>query len=210
MMPVRMALRAVVLWCCAVVLAGCTDPGGVYAPMDQVEAARAAGGPPYSLTLVTNINNRSNQGAHSALIVNGPERGVFNPAGTWFHPDAPERGDFHYGFTRAMERWFIDYHARETYRVQFQTVEVTKAQARAAFAAASSYGTVPNALCTVSVSRVLQQVPGFEDFPTRLFPGAAASVFASYPGVETRVFRDDSPGDRSDFGPPAAVKAPET
>lgn len=160
---------------------------------------QAMSDPPYSLALVTNISNRDGRGAHTALIIDGPERAVFNPAGTWSHPQAPERGDFHAGFTPEMEKWFIDYHARETYRVQIQRVAVDAATAQAALERARGYGAVSPTGCTIAVTRILRGLPGFEEIPVVLFPDRAARAFGALPGVETLTYLDDSPGDWSDL-----------
>lgn len=192
---VRVALCMMVL----ALLAACAEPG-VYAPEADVQRFRYAGDSPSTLSLVTNIRNLSNKGAHSALIVNASEQVVFNPAGTWWHPAAPEQGDLHYGFSPAMKQWYIDYHARETFRVQIQTIEVSPEVAEAALRAVKAYGTVPGSQCTLSITRILSGLPGFESFPKTLFPSSAAKAFGNLPGVETRVYRDDSPDDREDLG----------
>ena len=110
----------------AFTLAACV--GGAepkWAPDDQVAAARFVAGPPTSITLYTVINNRSQAGAHSGLMINASERILFDPAGTWQHPRIPERNDVHFGITDKMVLFYIDYHARETFRVIEQTLPVT-------------------------------------------------------------------------------------
>lgn len=154
---------------------------------------------PPSLTLVTSISNRDNSGAHSALIINGPERAVFNPAGSWRHPLAPEQGDFHRNFSPGMEKWFFDYHARETYRIRAQTIEVPMAVAAQALEAARASGSVPPAQCTRSITRILSDLPGFEDITVTWWPLRASAQFADLPGVKTVMYVDDSPDDWSDL-----------
>ena len=169
------------------------------APAEEVARFRyVANDPPY-IALVTNVNTRSGSGDHSALIINGSERVVFNPAGTWRHPKAPERNDLHYGFSEGMRDWFIDYHARETYRVEIQSIDVSLEAADRAIAAAAAEGPVGPARCTLSITDVLRQTPGFEEFPRVILPNRAKRAFATYPGVTTEVFTDDSPDDRSDL-----------
>ena len=120
---------------------------------------------PASITLFTVLNNRSGSGAHSGLMINGSQRVMFDPAGTWHHPYLPERNDVHYGMTDKMVAFYIDYHARVTYRVVQQTVYVTPAQAEIALQRAKGYGAVPKAMCARSVSSILRGVPGFEFDP---------------------------------------------
>lgn len=180
------------------VVAGCAQKTPQASDADVARYAYRSNGPA-QLSLVTNISNRDNKGAHSALIIDGPQRVVFNPSGTWTHPQAPEQGDLHYGLTPAMENWFIDYHARETYRVQVQRVTVAPEVAAEALRRAQATGTVGPSGCTISITRILQGLPGFEDMPVSLFPDSAAKAFAQVPGVETTIYVDDSPGDRRDL-----------
>lgn len=179
-------------------LAGCVDKTPQATDVDMARYSYVSNDPP-SLTLVTSISNRSNAGAHSALIINGPERVVFNPAGSWRHPLAPEQGDFHRNFSPAMEKWFFDYHARETFRIRAQTIEVPMAVAAQALAEARAYGSVPPAQCTRSITKILAGLPGFEQFSTSWFPLHASEEFAQLPGVTTVLYTDDSPDDWSDL-----------
>ena len=57
-----------------------------WAPEEQVQAARFVAGPPTYVTLYTVVNKSTGSGAHSAILVNGSERVIFDPAGTWTHP----------------------------------------------------------------------------------------------------------------------------
>ncbi|MCA8883305.1 MAG: hypothetical protein KDA50_06095 [Rhodobacteraceae bacterium] len=179
-------------------LGGCAKPTPQASDADVARARYVSSAPP-SLTLVTSISNRDNSGAHSALIINGPERVVFNPFGTWRHPLAPEQGDVHYGFTPGMEEWFFNYHARVTYRIQAQTLEVPPEVAAKALALVQQNGQVGPGRCTLSISNILRQLPGFEDFPRAIFPLQAANAFAEFPGVTTVMYTDDSPDDWSDL-----------
>ncbi|WP_193140636.1 MULTISPECIES: hypothetical protein [unclassified Meridianimarinicoccus] len=181
-----------------VVLGACAQPTPQAGPVEIAQARYVSSAPP-SLTLVTSIRNADDSGAHSALIINGPERVVFNPAGSWRHPLAPERGDVHYGFTPGMENWFFNYHARITYRIKAQTLEVPPEVAAQALALVQQVGSVGPARCTLSITGVLRQLPGFEDFPMTWRPRKAERSFDAYPGVVTRLYVDDSPDDWSDL-----------
>ena len=97
----------------------------VYAPDDAVRAATFVSGEPPSLTLYTVISNRSNAGAHTGLLINGSQQVMFDPAGSWTHPRLPERNDVFFGVNDKMVNYFIDYHARETFRVMEQKVFVS-------------------------------------------------------------------------------------
>jgi len=174
-------------------LAGCgADP--VWAPDAAVARARYVHDAPPSITVYTVISNRDNSGAHSALLINGSERVMFDPAGTWYHPAVPERNDVHFGMTPRMVDFYIDYHARETFRVIEQTVPVTPEQAELALLRAKDYGAVPKAFCARSTSSILQGVPGFEGVRSSFFPGSVMASVARVTGVEGRVIYDgDAP-----------------
>lgn len=98
-----------------------------------------------------------------------------------------------------METWFFDYHARETFRIRAQTVEVPPEVAAQALALAREAGPVAPTFCTLSIMRILRQLPGFENMPATLFPKRASEAFGRLPGVETRLYVDDSPDDWSDL-----------
>jgi hypothetical protein len=181
-------LRIVLCLALLLGLAACAEPKWA----SNEEVARAAyvhSGPP-AITLFTVVSNRSNQGAHSGLLINASQRVMFDPAGTWYHPNLPERNDVHFGMTDDMVAFYLDYHARETFRVIEQTVIVTPEQAEAALRAATSYGAVSKAMCTRGVANVLRQVPGFEGLPATLFPGTLMRAFAKLPGVTERTITD--------------------
>jgi hypothetical protein len=176
--------------CALLGLAACgAEP--TWAPQEDVDAARFVAGPPTSVTLYTVVNKRSGSGAHTAILVNGSERVIFDPAGTWNHPRVPERNDVHFGMTDKAVAFYIDYHARETYDVIEQTVEVSPEVAELVLAKVKANGAVPKAACTSASSAVLKSTPGFESLPSTMFPKQLSVSFAKLPGVSTRVITDD-------------------
>ncbi len=90
-----------------------------------------------------------------------------------------------------MVDFYVDYHARKTYDVVEQTVEVSPAVAAMIMQRATAYGAVPKANCTIALSRVLEGVPGFEGLPMTWFPKRMMEGFAELPGVTTRTITDD-------------------
>jgi len=180
-----------------VLLAGCEVPEENSAsPAEVSQAAYQHAGPP-ALTLYTVINNYSGAGAHSALMVNADQRAIYDPAGTFYHPHLPEVGDVHYGMSPPAVDFYIDYHARESFRVIEQTIPVTPRQAAIAMAEIQRYGAAPKAHCTVSVASILSRVPGFEDTPSTWFPKKLMEAVSDRPGVMVREVRDDSKDDNS-------------
>lgn len=175
------------------VLAACAEPQWV--PDDVVERSLHQTGEPASITLYTVVNNRSGSGAHSALLVDGAHRALFDPAGTFRHPEVPERNDVHFGITEPVRRVYIDYHARASYDVIEQKVLVSPEVAQQALAEIQSYGAVPKAQCSISVTRILQRLPGFEGIQTSWFPNQTSQSFGKIPGVATRRITDDDADD---------------
>lgn len=187
----RSAIRNGAL-CLTLVLAGCgAEP--VWAPDEAVTRARFTSGEEPSITLFTVVRKTGGEGAHSGLLIDGSQRIMFDPAGTWHHPRVPERNDVHYGVTEQMRKFYIDYHARETFDVIEQKVFVTPEVAEAAIRRAESYGAVNKAFCGNSVSAILRGLPGFESTPNTFFPNRIMRAFGETPGVTTRIHHDGDP-----------------
>lgn len=163
----------------------------VWAPEEQVQAARFISEEPSSITLYTVVNKSSGSGAHSAILVNASERVIFDPAGTWRHPRLPERNDVHFGMTDKAVAFYIDYHARETYDVIEQKVFVSPDVAERVLAQVKAYGAVPKAMCTNATSSILRSTPGFQSMPSTWYPKKLSTAFGDLPGVSTRVITDD-------------------
>lgn len=180
----------------ALVLAGC-GADAVWAPDEAVARAHYVSGEAPSITLFTVIRKKSGEGAHSGLMIDGSQRVLFDPAGTWHHPWVPERNDLHYGITEQMRKFYIDYHARETYDVIEQKIYVSPAVAEAAIRRAESYGAVNKAFCGSSVSDILQGLPGFESVPRTFFPNKIMNAFGKLPGVQRKLHLDGDPDDHS-------------
>lgn len=185
----RRLLTALVL---PLFLANCAEH--IWASDEAVQRARYHSSDPPSITLFTVVRKRGDEGAHSGLMVNGSQRIIYDPAGTWTNPAAPEREDVHFGMTPTMVRYYINYHARPTYDVYEQTVPVSAEVAEMAIRNAESNGASMKAMCGNSVSEVLKGLPGFEAVSRSFFPGRLMSEFANLPGVETSHYIDDGSG----------------
>jgi hypothetical protein len=191
--------RSIAVLACVASLAAC-GADSVYAPPEEVTSrAYAAGGPP-TLTLLTAINNRTGGGAHSALMVSGSQRVIFDPAGTWWHPNAPERGDVKFGITDPMLDIYVDYHARPTFRMVLQEITVPPETAERALALVQSHGPAAKATCGVAISGLLREL-GFQEVGRTWYPDRVMRDFAALSGVRETVIRDDtidanSPGRR--------------
>lgn len=160
---------------------------------EAVRAARFVSSEPPSITLFTVIGIPRGEGGHSALMINGSQRVIFDPAGSWNHPYIPERNDVLYGITDNFKNFYIDYHARETYWVGEDTVFVSREVADLAIRRAEAYGPVNQSFCAVATGRVLSGVPGFEASPTGFSPNKLRSWFLTLPGVQSKRHMDGDP-----------------
>lgn len=176
-------------------LTACGAQDVVFATQEEVVAARYVHPAPPSITLYTVRSTRTDSGAHSAILINGSERVLFDPAGTWYHPRIPEQHDVHFGMTPRMMDFYTDYHARETFYMIVQTVEVSPAVANLAIQRARQYGAVPKAQCALSVSSILRGVPGFESIPSTWYPKKLSEAFGALPGVTTSRIDDTDSDD---------------
>lgn len=177
-------------------LAACGGPAEPrWAPDAEVARWSYANGGPARVTVFTVVNNENGSGLHTGLMIAGDERVLFDPAGTFHHPQAPERNDVLYGITDRVLAVYVDYHARESFDVQIQEIDVDPAVARRMIDEVEAYGAVPKAQCSLAISRVLSRTPGFETVKPNYFPNRTAKFVAELPGVTTRVVTDDDADD---------------
>ena len=175
----------------AVALSGCAAEQ-VWAPDDMVaRAAYSHNGPP-RLTLFTMINRQTGSGGHTSLMINGAQRVIFDPAGSFKHETIPERNDLVYGITPQIEDVYTRYHARKTWFVRIQEIDVDAATAERVTRLAQARGPVPQAFCARSTSEILAQVfPG--TVSSTFYPVELSKQFSRLPGVtEKNLFEDDS------------------
>ena len=71
-----------------------------------------------------------------------------------------------------------------------QTIVVSPEVAELVLARAMAYGAVPKAQCTLSISRILKDVPGFESLPITWYPRNLMDAFETLPGVKSRKITD--------------------
>lgn len=194
-MKIRMAVLAMGA---ALMLAGCAGMGSGPNAKPE-EAARAAyrhNGPP-EIVLYTMINNRTDSGAHTALLINAPsQRIIFDPAGSVRFNSVPEIDDVLYGITPTARQFFESAHARSTYRVRIQSRPVSAEVAERAIKIAQANGPVAATMCSTATSGVLRQLPGFGNLTTSMMPSKLAASFAKLPGVTERVLREDDADDK--------------
>ncbi len=153
-----------------------------------------------TVTLVTVLSTQDGSGVHSALIINGTQRVIFDPAGSLSHASLAERGDVIYGANPALVDSYIDYHTRNTHDTVAQTRDVTDAVAEDLLARVMVHGPVMQSFCAKSVSGLLRATPGFEGIGQTFFPKTLMKRFAALPGLRTARFSQPEDRDkRTDF-----------
>lgn len=170
----------------------------IWASDEAVRAARFASDDAPSITLFTVIGIPRGEGGHSALMINGSQRVIYDPAGTWNHPRIPERRDVLYGITDNFRNFYIDYHARSTYWVAEESVPVSREVADLAIARAEANGSAAKSFCAVETGTVLRGVPGFEAAPTGFSPIKLRNWFQTLPGVVSKRHQDGDPANNHD------------
>ena len=156
----------------------------------KIMQARYVAPAPRSITLFTVISEKNGSGAHSALLINGSEQVLFDPAGSMRLSTMPERHDVLYGATPRMVSAFVDYHVRPAYRMTEQTRIVSPEIAELILARVKANGPVPKAHCANAISQILRDIPGFEDISVTYFPKKLAQEFGAYPNVSFKMVND--------------------
>lgn len=185
-------LRVICVVFALLALGACAD--GERGPLPAEVQERVAyrhPGPP-AVTLITVINNRTGAGGHSSLMVNGSQRVLFDPAGS-FRPDwVTEHGDVLYGMNDSFFRAYKSAHSRNSHHVVTQTVNLSPESAERALQLVLAKGTVPGAYCANATSSILRQLPGFQDVDVTFYPVDLMAQVATKPGVVTdRLFEND-------------------
>lgn len=181
-------------------VAACTKPV-VYAPEAEVIAARYQHPGPIGISVYNVINNETGRGEHAALLINAPsQRVLFDPAGSWSHPESPERHDVQYGMTPEQLHRYTYYHARRTHHVLILHLEMPPETAEYILRLAEAYGPVPDAYCAKSIVAILRQVPGFEFLRDSFQPNSLTDQLATIPGVTVeRIYSDAEPTARQTY-----------
>ena len=169
----------------------------VWAPDDVIARAiyREPGRNYMTLYSMKGIEN--DRGAHTALLINASQRIMFDPAGSWSQEVMPERNDVLFGVTPRLEDYYVSFHARVTFYVIGQTVEVSPEVAEQAFNLSLKAGPVAPSYCARVTSGLLRQLPGFSGISQTWDPSKIAADYAKLPDVVTREYRENDDDDKS-------------
>ena len=188
--------RCALLIAAAFMLSACTGQK-VWAPDEAVAKAAYRNEGPARLTLFTMINNKSGAGMHTSLMINGSQRVIFDPAGSFRHKSIPVRNDVVFGVTPRVADVYTRYHARKTYHVKVQQIDVSPELAEMAMREVMAYGAVGKSGCANSTSQIIARLPGFEHISQTWFPTKLAKQFGDIPGVKSQDLYEYDSADNS-------------
>lgn len=183
--------RLMLLIAMPLLVAACGAPGEVRtaSPAEAARAAYVSDAPP-SITLVSVINSASGTGDHSALIINASQRVLYDPAGSFHNPAAPQNLDVHFGYSPGIEATYMNYHSRETHHVVTQRLLVSPEIAEAALRNALAETKARPGQCSIKTTAVLRAT-GFEGVGGSVWPRTTmnnfARVTAGNPGLRTEI-----------------------
>ncbi|MDA5558315.1 hypothetical protein [Shimia sp. MMG029] len=185
--------RLMALALLALSVAACTirNPVETNAPDRDVAAARYAHSGPKQLTLYTMVSNDNGAGAHSSLLINASERVAFDPAGSFRTEGIIAKNDVVYGMSPYLVDQYTRFHARETFHVVVQSLDVSPEIAELALRKAQSLGPVLESQCALTTSQLLSSLPGFEDAPGTFSPLKLSEYFAAKGASYDRLFEYD-------------------
>lgn len=187
------ALTTAILFGAGLFVGGCASNSGT-APAEEISAAQFTNPAPASVSLLTMVNDRSGGGEHSALLINGSQQVIYDPAGTFRHSQLPRRDDMVYGITPQFASYYNSYHARFGYYVQVQTLDISREQADQMIAASQARGHVGKLFCANAISDVLNDFSQFSEVRDTFFPGAIMKRVAAIEEIDTVIVREDDIG----------------
>lgn len=164
-------------------LSACSGVPDHYASDEVVRSSAYVHDGPPKIALYTMVNNRHGAGEHSALLVNASQRVMFDPAGTLVHDVLIEKDDVLYGMTPRVLDFYTRAHARKSFHVVIQEIEVSPETAELALNLVRENGPVTSAFCASATSKILRQIPGFESIPQTMRPNKLRDAFGQLPGV---------------------------
>ncbi len=171
-------------------LFACEKPEYPRASVAEIRRVHYKSDEPPSITLMSMVEESSGRSEHVGILINGSERVLYDPAGTYYVVGRPRRNDIHYGMRDVWIEHYESFHARLGFYVETQRKEVPLAVADQAIRLSEEKGETYYAFCADSASWVLRQLPGFESIPRTFSPNSIRKAFAKLPGVKTNIVRE--------------------
>ena len=192
--------KAIALLVAALAVSGCAER--VLDSPERVAAARHVSDEAPYVALVTMVNVSNDKGAHSAILVNGSQVALYDPAGTFKLDQVPERNDVLYGITPRVQEAYEWYHARDTTYVVEQKVPVSRALADRVIARMEAEGPSAKLHCGIHAGNVLGDFSEFGAVQPSYYPSDLMEAFAVLPNVATRRVYQNDVGQNIQFAKP--------
>lgn len=165
-------------------LAGCAGVFRNLAPSER-ETARYVSHTPPEIALFTVILGK--RGVHSALMVNGDHRIVYDPAGGWRDHDGLSDGDMRYAMSPQRLAQYLAYNTRRGRQVIIHRRAVPVEVANQAIELMESRRPFPSGFCALATGRVLARLPGLDVLPETFGPIRLMRAFAAEGDVRMEI-----------------------
>ncbi|ETO94550.1 hypothetical protein [Legionella oakridgensis] len=160
-------------------------------PKEKIARSVYSSGKPASVSLIT-IKSNDPLDDHSALLIDGKQAVIFDPAGSFKSPKATKY-DLIYGADPSLMQEFITHYVNENHNVVIQTKHVSPEIADALLGKVEHQNPVSYALCSHTISSILHQTTGFEQVNKKLLPTRTMQEFAKLTGVNTILYAYGEP-----------------
>ncbi len=145
---------------------------------------------PPSTTLVLAEHKGGSGAVHAALIVTGSERLIYDPSGSFTHPDTRRYGDVVYGASDDIVELFALHNADKNHDAVMRTIALQPEEAETMLDAARTHGGAMPGFCAKSVASVLRSVPRFASMRDTFWPSNVQQDFESIAPVAIRSVTD--------------------
>lgn len=149
---------------------------------------------PPSISLMSMIAEKTDLSEHTGILINGSQRVLYDPAGSYWVKGRPRKDDIHYGMTDAWVKSYESFHARWGYYVTRMTKLVPLEVADQAIRLSQEKGETYETQCASSASWVLKQLPGFGEIRQTMWPNQIRLDFEKIPGITIATIREDDKG----------------
>ncbi len=145
---------------------------------------------PPSTTLVLAEHKGGSGAVHAALIVTGSERLIYDPSGSFTHPDTRRYGDVVYGASDEIVELFALHNADRNHDAVMRTIALESDEAEILLNSARTHGGAMPGFCAKSVASVLRSVPRFASMRDTFWPSNVQQDFENVSPVEIRSVSD--------------------
>ena len=172
-------------------LAACAPRNPEVLPPEQLAPLAYRSNTPPSVTVYTVLNQVTGAGTHTALLVNGSERVLFDPASGFKAEGVTRSGDVLYGYTPGVESAYFAVHDRHNFVVKTTTFALSAESTERLLQQAKAYGPVAPAHCATSTIDILRTDPAFAALDTTYSPRKLGQQLDQLPGARSGELTSD-------------------